>query len=592
MTQEEIVALHDEIFAFLFEKYLEARAKGEEFYFRIANTQDPNFWAVYFWSTSDSASERNDSCVNIDILINIYTSTIYLFISEKIRFFQLRQNDDIQEVDDKIYKWQLEVYQDIGKIVLGKNLNKELPGFYMIEEADIAENIEEHAVKQYSSNSSVIENLSDFLKKDKIAIDIYLRDKEYKWFIEKYAFVKYVSNVRQSQFMAHKNNFEIGLPFCIRGFTFWDYKAIKHLSIDNIPATTRWIFLTGENGIGKTLVLEAIALSLQLAEWQLSINKSTQVLAIEYQTDVRMVDSYSSLLGSPPNDIPVAAYGCNRFNEAENPENIGISHLFDKRSLIDIDLWLNELLQKIKSNEQGILSDEAQLAKDKYTFNILLACFQRILAIHNIRLDDNNETVLYEETDENGKIIYAVPFAALSAGYKNILRITADMIVQLSHVWLPTHTKSYEIQAPKDLAGIVIIDEFENHLHAKFQRKWVEILTDLFPNVQFIVSTHSPIPLLGAPKESVILHVERTKEEGITVERLDDIISFKDLLPNALLSSPIFGLYNLIPSDRDSTKMLGNPNSYEETVFEEILTEKLRKFREESDFDFEKFKNT
>jgi predicted ATP-binding protein involved in virulence len=58
-----------------------------------------------------------------------------------------------------------------------------------------------------------------------------------------------------------------------------------------------------------------------------------------------------------------------------------------------------------------------------------------------------------------------------------------------------------EVVDPAELAGIVLIDEIDIHLHPKWQKRVPEILHENFPKVQFIVSTHSPIPLLGALRE-------------------------------------------------------------------------------------------
>lgn len=112
-----------------------------------------------------------------------------------------------------------------------------------------------------------------------------------------------------------------------------------------------------------------------------------------------------------------------------------------------------------------------------------------------------------------------------------------DMIIRLSET-------QPEITNFNKLAGIVVIDEFDLHLHPKMQRELVERLTKVFPEIQFIVSTHSPIPLLGAPPEkTIILNVNKTKEEGITVKRLKKLEKeLKYLLPNQLLTSDIFGL--------------------------------------------------
>ena len=53
--------------------------------------------------------------------------------------------------------------------------------------------------------------------------------------------------------------------------------------------------------------------------------------------------------------------------------------------------------------------------------------------------------------------------------------------------------------------GIVLIDEIDLHLHPQWQRKLLPALTHTFPNIQFIVTTHSPQVLSHLPKESVFL---------------------------------------------------------------------------------------
>lgn len=43
-----------------------------------------------------------------------------------------------------------------------------------------------------------------------------------------------------------------------------------------------------------------------------------------------------------------------------------------------------------------------------------------------------------------------------------------------------------------DIEGIVLIDELETHLHIELQKKILPFLTEFFPKIQFIVTTHSP----------------------------------------------------------------------------------------------------
>ena len=47
--------------------------------------------------------------------------------------------------------------------------------------------------------------------------------------------------------------------------------------------------------------------------------------------------------------------------------------------------------------------------------------------------------------------------------------------------------------------GIVLIDEIETHLHLQLQKVVLPLLTRLFPNIQFIVTTHSPFVLNSLP---------------------------------------------------------------------------------------------
>ena len=54
-----------------------------------------------------------------------------------------------------------------------------------------------------------------------------------------------------------------------------------------------------------------------------------------------------------------------------------------------------------------------------------------------------------------------------------------------------------------DLPGIVMIDEVDAHLHISMQRNVLKNLTDLFPNIRFIVTTHSPL-VLNSVDDAVI----------------------------------------------------------------------------------------
>lgn len=66
------------------------------------------------------------------------------------------------------------------------------------------------------------------------------------------------------------------------------------------------------------------------------------------------------------------------------------------------------------------------------------------------------------------------------------------------------------LSSPFEGAGIVLIDEIELHLHPKWQQKVILILQKKFPNIQFILTTHSPHVLSTVDKNSIyIINAER-----------------------------------------------------------------------------------
>lgn len=66
----------------------------------------------------------------------------------------------------------------------------------------------------------------------------------------------------------------------------------------------------------------------------------------------------------------------------------------------------------------------------------------------------------------------------------------------------------------------VLIDEIENHLHATMQRAILPDLISAFPNIQFIVTTHSPL-IIGSVKNSNVYALRYNEDNQIVSELLD-----------------------------------------------------------------------
>lgn len=92
-----------------------------------------------------------------------------------------------------------------------------------------------------------------------------------------------------------------------------------------------------------------------------------------------------------------------------------------------------------------------------------------------------------------------VPFNSLSDGYRNMVAMAAD-IAHRSTRLNPHHGKD----AARKTQGVVLIDEIDLHLHPKWQRQVVSDLHRAFPSLQFIASTHSPFILQSLKPGEVI----------------------------------------------------------------------------------------
>lgn len=89
--------------------------------------------------------------------------------------------------------------------------------------------------------------------------------------------------------------------------------------------------------------------------------------------------------------------------------------------------------------------------------------------------------------------------SALGDGYRATTTWTLDLI---SWWLLYDDAPAHEFNV-SDLAGIVIVDELEQHLHPRWQRTILPRLRTLFPKIQFVVATHSPLVASSCPDIAV-----------------------------------------------------------------------------------------
>lgn len=371
--------------------------------------------------------------------------------------------------------------------------------------------------------------------------------------------------------------------FGIFGIKIIKFQGIKKLEINNIPLKTRWIFITGDNGYGKTSILRALLLGLvgksEFREAEIEENTRIELKTIppikrRYADGFRRLFKFN-VLGSHYHTSYlkfIAAYGAKRTELSDRIISSVADNLYEKVDLLyDFETQLKDWMLFPEKNNEKI--------------EILTSVLKIIVpSLSRIEIEIESSRVIYFEKSNTDEELNPVYFNQLAMGIRSIMAMVADIIFRLTDFNLE-NIKDNEVT---NLEGIVLIDEFDNHLHPKWQRMLVEKLTEIFPKVQFIVSTHSPIPLLGAPKNSVVIKVDRTKEEGITAKVLD--IDISELPPENILSSPIFDFQDVIPKSHQKGKRLRTEKGYNEVEFYKILEDKLQNIASESNIEYKKKK--
>lgn len=143
---------------------------------------------------------------------------------------------------------------------------------------------------------------------------------------------------------------------------------------------------------------------------------------------------------------------------------------------------------------------------------------KQVITLLNKLLD--GEYSFTGELDKNGEYLFErgtarVPLMALSDGFRAFIGWVGDLLYHIRNS-VPSGKKLEQVE------GLVMVDEIDLHLHPKWQRTIIKTLSETFPNIQFIFTSHSP--LVTGSLESTNIWV--MAEGG----------------PRQLLDEPIYGL--------------------------------------------------
>lgn len=112
--------------------------------------------------------------------------------------------------------------------------------------------------------------------------------------------------------------------------------------------------------------------------------------------------------------------------------------------------------------------------------------------------DKRSEELMYQQKQK------VIPISVLSAGYQSLIWMVFDIAYRMAAL------NPFLAEKITGASGLVLIDELDVHLHPRWQWKVIDVLRQVFPNVQFIATTHSPI-IIASAKDVWCINVEDLK---------------------------------------------------------------------------------
>lgn len=294
-----------------------------------------------------------------------------------------------------------------------------------------------------------------------------------------------------------------------------NFRVIKDLSLD-FPDPRQdyipWIILLGENGVGKSSVLKAVALALMDEDDYVRLNLDASKI-VRFGTRSGHVRVFVSGYSQPfevyfrRNDsrfykekpdgrkrhrgkynklqASVFGYGGTRLlplpkhSRPVFPGLARVDNLFNPFiPLVDARAWL--------------LSLEGEDGNERFGYSAR--------AIKKLLLRQDEDTLIRSRDRVALKIPAfgtTIPLEELSDGYQSTVALATDIMSVALKDW----------QTAEFAEGIVLLDEIDVHLHPSWKMEIVKGLREVFPRMQFLITTHDPLCLLGTrPGEIHVLN--------------------------------------------------------------------------------------
>lgn len=309
--------------------------------------------------------------------------------------------------------------------------------------------------------------------------------------------------------------------------------------------------ICGQNGVGKTTILEAITNSFLRGGYQTTIKRNVKCEKAEILTNIENEGNDKEIKVSFDNYFPLeyTKFNTTSYNDhlLRKIISLKISRLFDYKELKSINrdpdrtyymdehmikgIPINDLKDWFVNRFLYSAHNDALTSAQLYNFEKAKKCFSILNSNFIFKTVNASSNDIMLNTP-SGEIYYEY----LSSGFKSTLSILFGIIKEIEF--------RNNNQKVDEFDGIILIDEVELHLHPEWQERIMGILTEVFPKVQFFVTTHSPHILQNAEANQIIpLYFDEDNQvyvrdisnyeygfQGWTIEEiLTDIMGMKTL---------------------------------------------------------------
>jgi predicted ATP-binding protein involved in virulence len=297
-----------------------------------------------------------------------------------------------------------------------------------------------------------------------------------------------------------------------------DCYAYQNFNIDLIKHQPfSHLILTGKNGSGKSTILKS--LDFILTDNRFSLMKESPSVNLLFSNEYTRISSktsgfiYTFLLPFRNSKI---------VRKVSNPTKQDVFEKELSQIQTSSEFFIKNFKQylvnkKVNQAFSQLENNQFEIIQTDIFFREIENIFEKIFEDEGLKLIFIKESYEFVIKLSNGR---ELTFDILPDGISAFLGILMDLLVRLDLIRKIAGNNTY------NPCGIVLIDEPETHLHISLQYHVLPILTTLFPNVQFIVATHSPA-VISSIKYSTIFDL--TTKETLSS---DDAIgkSFSELM--------------------------------------------------------------